>query len=97
MGRTVHWEFKHRQIRFTYKTLMMQSFTPQFTLQKLLTSLQPSKKICRLGITSCSSGKLCGPDSATLAHVSHPSSTSEVPRTIRGRIRVMVILFSVCC
>lgn len=63
---------------------MIQGFTPQFMLQKLLTSLQPRKKICRLRITFCSSGKLCGPDSVILVHMSHISSTSEFPCTIRG-------------
>jgi len=69
MGYAVHWEFEHRQIEFTYRTLMMRGFTLRFTLQKLLTSLQPRKKIRRLGVTFCSLGKLCCPDSATLVHV----------------------------
>lgn len=57
----VHWEFKHRQIGFTYKTLMMQGFTPQFTLQKVSAPLQLRKKICRLEIIFLLSRKFCGP------------------------------------
>lgn len=93
MGYAVHWEFKHRQIGFAYKTLM-EGFTPQFTLQNLLTSLQPKKKICRLKNFFLVK-KILWSCFATLETRGTPLAPGEVHGTIWGHGRVTVI-FSVC-
>lgn len=56
----------------------MQGFTPQFTLQKLLTSLQPRNKICRLEISFSLVKRILWSCFATLVCMRRSSSTSEI-------------------